>query len=189
MSIASYRRNVSRRVTGPRKETCLPAALEQISPHHGYEPEIYQDYTNFINWFFLFNACELDNYVGELKDMVSHLVWPLGGLACEDVLFRHANTAAGFMQHVKSLMRQDYRVVVDIKYGGNRRYDAHSVGLLPVGGEVDYVMLASNHIPKCLGGIVALTTVAEHLMADPACLRDRQNPILGANIMALPPSD
>lgn len=183
MSIASYRRNVSKRVTGHNSPTCFPAALEQISPNHSYHPGIYRDYTSFIDWFSTLSLIERDKRIGDYEEAVSQIVKPLGGFACEDVLFSRATTTTGFLRVIRPLLSEGFRVVVDIS---RARGTTHAVGLLPVGREMDHVTLVSTHIPKCLGGIVDLRQIADHL-AVPEETYMPGHPLNNANITALPP--
>jgi hypothetical protein len=187
MSIASYRENEKRRVTGQRKPTCLPAALEQISPNHSYRPAIYSYYHEWGDWFGTLPYSERMKgvYSPEYEDMINRLVRPLGGLSCDDIVFSSVTTPMGFKRAVKPLLKEGYRVVTDIKYGGDPRYLVHAVGLLPT-GEDGFVTLVSNHIPKCLAGIVTLQQVGERVAVGEDPYRPKY-PFNNANVWGLPP--
>jgi hypothetical protein len=188
MSIASYRRNVSKRVTGINTPTCFPAALEQISPRHSYRADIYRDYSSFVDWFCTLTLKQRDEHVSDYEDMVSHLVKPLGGFACEDIQFSRATTTSGFLRVVRPLLRDGFQVTVDISRSGGSSATVHTVGLLPAGHETDHISLVSTHIPKCLQGIVDLRTVASHLaVVEETYLPG--HPLNNANIAAVPPLD
>jgi len=187
MSIDSYKRNVSKRVTGRSFPTCFPAALEQISPNHGYRPNIYRDYSDFINWYCSLTLKERDKRLNEYEGMISHMVKPLGGLACEDLVLSRATTPAGFLRVVRPLLSEGFRVTVDISRSGGKTATVHTVGLLPVETETDHVTLVSTSVPNCLSGIVTLRQVADHLAISNLTYSAGYHPVNNANILALPP--
>lgn len=181
MSIASYKRNVKRGVTGPYSDTCFPSALEQLSPY-SMPPRVYTEYKEFVDWWGNFSKTQRAKHNEECKEMFDHILRPLGGLSCEDVLFKRARTVLGFTRIVLSLLREDYQIAVDVRtYGGT-----HTVGLLPT-GDPEYFMLLSTYIPKRLEGPVTLSHVGSCLVqpTDPFIAR---YPFNDANITALPPA-
>lgn len=186
MSITSYELNVSRRVTGKNKPTCFPAALEQISPFYEYDPDIYRDYSSFINWYCSMSLKKREKHVDELTEMYDELFLPLGGLSSEDALFRRASTPVGWMRIVRKLLTEDYGVVADIRYGPNR-YESHAVGILPVpDAGPERVTLVSTHIPTKLQGVVGLIDVAQAMYYVPEIYATRPVNIDNANIVAIP---
>ena len=185
MSIASYRRNVTRRVTGANFSTCFPAALEQISPYHGYRPNIYREYSSFVDWYCSFTLKERDRYIGDYEDMISQIVRPLGGFACDDIEFSRATSTSGFLRVVRPLLAEGYRVTVDISRSGGSSATVHTVGLLPVGSEIDHVTLVSTHVPACLRGIVSLRQIANHLAVTEETYIPG-HPLNNSNIVGLP---
>ena len=187
MSIASYRKNVARRVAGKYKPVCLPAALEQISPQ-AYRPQIYREYHEFMNWFSAIPPDKSEKYNPEVEELYERLVRPLGGLAFEDLIFKRANTPLGWMRIVNQLIREECRIVADIRYG-KTLYSSHSVGIIPVSGQEDHVQLVSTHVPKPLEGIVPLQRVADRFMSvHPVYRHIPGYPMNDANIIALPPA-
>lgn len=183
MSIASYKRNEKRGVTGPYKPTCFPASLEQLSPY-GLPPKAYTEYLDFIGWYFSIRGRdERDKHNPEYKEMFDNLVVHLGGLSCKDVIFRRANTSLGLVRIVKDLVRQDYQVAIDVRMQGK---GIHTVGLLPT-GEEDYYTLVSNQIPQSLQGIVKLQDIAPRLSLHGEKYM-KEYPFSNANITALPPA-
>jgi hypothetical protein len=184
MSIVSYERNVGRHVTGPFLPTCFPAALEQISPDHSYKPGIYQNYSEFNEWWGKIRRRERIHHMPEYAD---GLVEPLGGYSYEDMVFSRATTPMGLARVVRRLLSEDYRVTVDIKYAISGAYNAHTVGLLPTGYE-GHVSLVSTHVPKCLSGIVTLEQIGERL-AISAFPHRPEYPFSDANVLALPSAD
>jgi len=123
-------------------------------------------------------------YNEEYQEMIDKLVKPLGGLACEDLLFSRATTARGFVRVVKPLLAEGYGVLADIRYTTNQKYLAHSVGILPT-KETGYVTLVSNHIPKCLEGVVSLHQVGERI-AIGEDVHKPDYPFSDSNIWAIP---
>jgi hypothetical protein len=183
MSIQSYRKNRSLGVTGPRSDNCFPAALEQVSPNHSYDPSIYTDYSDWVHWYYSFPLKERDGLFREYEEIVDHLVRPLGGLACEDLRTSRAETTRGFLRVVRPLLEDDWRVTV---LTGGLSTVCHAVGLLPVGGETDQVVLVSTNIPQYFQGIIDIRQVADHLSVYEE-KRIPGHPLNAANIIALPP--
>ncbi len=180
MSIASYRRNVARRVTGPFIPTCFPAALEQISPYHSLPPGVYREYKDFVNWYGQLRREARETNNDELEYVIDRIVGSLGGLTCRDVLFKRAETPLGFKRIVNQLIAQDYRVAVDVSTGRG----AHTVGLLPLPEEGLYT-LVSTQLPQTLQGVVTLDHISQRLFHH----QDRhmsRYPFSDANITALP---
>src|SRR3989344_8226428 len=182
MSIASYRRNVGRRVTGQFFPTCFPSALEQISPY-GLNPDSYRDYRDFTDWFCSFPVDERDDLNPEVEEMLNYLFSNLGGLAVEDVAFKRATTPIGLRRVLHSLFDEDYQVAVEIDW--HKGWDVtHTLGLLPV--DRDHVIAVSNYVPKSLSGIVHIDRIAERLaVTDDKYMPDF--PFNNSNITALPP--
>lgn len=179
MSIASYRRNVARGVTGPYKPTCFPASLEQLSPY-SIPAQAYLEFTNFIGWYYNLRKEHRDQALDQFTEALDGLVQTLGGLCCEDLIFKRATTAIGLKRVVNRLIADDFSVAIDIRTQGG----THTVGLIPV--EEGYFTLVSNHIPPKLQGIVTLDALIPRLNVP----KDRympDYPINDANITALPP--
>src|SRR5205807_5751291 len=109
MSIPSYRRNVSLGVTGQYSPTCLPASLEQISPYHKLDPDIYVDYRRFINHYHKLNKRQWNP---AWKVTIDCILEELGGFTHEDVVFERAHTYGEFSRIVRKLIRADFRIVV-----------------------------------------------------------------------------
>jgi hypothetical protein len=160
MSVASYERNVAKNVTGPEFPTCFPSALEQLAPRHGYHPDVYRDYTDYIETIADMPGRKMVTVCPETKAVYNHLLGSLGGLTFDDAEFRHARTPLAWMRIVKAMHRQGMAVVADVHY--QNRYVAHSVGIVPVEGK-DMVELVSTHIPKDLRGVVPLQRVAQKM--------------------------
>lgn len=182
MSLASYRRNVSRRVTSPYLPTCFPAALEQVWPHHGYRPSVYENYKEFIEWYCSMNKARREAHSADYEEMVNMLVRPLGGLSCEDVIFKHVNTPLGFVRVVNKLLNEECSVVADIRVC----LGPHAVGIIPT-HEPGFVTLVSNQIPEKLQGVIPIQAVAERFLPN----NDKpmtDYPFNNANILALPPA-
>jgi hypothetical protein len=185
MSIASYERNRARRVAGPHLPVCLPAALEQVSTHYGYRPQVYRDYREFDAWWGSFKPIERNKNNVHYEEMLNNLLKPLGGLACEDVRFSHATNPRGWLWVVRQMLSESMDVVADINYSGHT-YVCHSVGILPT-PQPDYVTLVSTHLPKKLQGIVPLQRVAEHMFYVPEIDKpSARYPFNDANIMGIP---
>jgi hypothetical protein len=185
MSIASYERNVARKVTGPDFPVCFPASLEQVSSNYSYRPRVYRDYGEFIEWWDKIPPKRRHENDIFYEDMLNDLLKPLGGLACEDVQFSQATTPVGWMRVVKRALREEMQVVADIRYCTSI-YTCHSVGILPTPQE-NYVTLVSTHIPKPLQGIVPLQRVAERMYYIPAIDSPSQRfPFRTSNIVVLP---
>ncbi len=181
MSIASYRRNVRKGVTGPYIPTCFPAALEQISPEHSLRPGVYRDYTDFVRWYSELSKRRRQDENGEFETIINEVVAGLGGISCKDVIFKRAETCLGLKRIVNRLLAEDYRVAVDVAIGRG----THTVGLLPL-PEPGYFILASTQLPKTLEGVVTLDHVAKRLMV-PCEPHLSAYPFSDANITALPP--
>ncbi len=182
MSIASYKANERRRVTGPFMPTCFPASLEQVSPDHRLPPRTYQNWLDFLDWYESLSKKEKERAVPEQGEAMEDMFRSLGGFCCEDVVFKRANTPLGCIRIINRLIEEEYRVVIDIDY--RRREDYyHSVGLVPI--ERGYVTLVSNQIPRGLEGVIPLGKVARRLAMDPEpCVA--AYPYNNANITALP---
>lgn len=180
MSIASYRRNVARGVTGPRKPTCYPAAIEQILPNHALRPDTYVYYKDFAEWIAQYGPKQRETFLEECEEAYDYLFANLGGLSCKDVDFRRANSVLGFKRIVNQLLRDGFDVVVDVAMG----HEPHAVGLVPL-PEEGYFYLASTHLPKTLQGVVTLDHIGQRLHY-PVDRHFDAYPFNDANITAIP---
>jgi len=186
MSIKSYRRNVEKNVAGPHLPVCFPASLEQVSPYHSYRPGIYNEYVDFVEWFSDFSIEErkTQEIMIAYDEMIDRLVRPLGGLAIEDVIFKKISTPIGLIRAVNQLVKEDCRIVMDIRYGSyNSQKTAHSVGVVPV--QPGYVTLVSTHVPKELRGVIPVPLLADKL----AINREKHHavhPASTANVLGIP---
>lgn len=186
MSIKSYERNVLRGVAGPDIGVCLPASLEQVSPNHSYRANIYTEYLDFVDYLDALNNKDRRSKeaLDEYERIMERLIRPLGRQALDNMILSRVNTELGFISKIRKLHDNDYRVVVDIKYGKhNPDKSVHSVGLIPV--ERDYVTLVSTHVPRCLQGIISTQQLAGRI----ATTKDTEikgHPIATANIIAIP---
>lgn len=118
----------------------------------------------------------LDQYTEALDDLVQ----TLGGLCCQDLIFKKATTAIGLKRIVNRLIGDDYSVALDVR----TQTGIHTVGLIPI--EEGYFTLVSNHIPPKLQGVITLDALMPRLNIP----NDRpmsRYPINDANITALPP--
>lgn len=186
MSINSYKKNVERGVAGPNLGVCLPASLEQISPNHSYRSNIYTEYLEFVNYLDALDSKERRSReaLDEYEAIMERIIRPLGRRALDNLILSRVNTERGFISKIRMLHNNDYRVVVDIKYGKhNPDKSVHSVGLIPV--EQDYVTLVSTHIPRCLQGIISTTQLASRI-ATTKETEIKGHPIATANILAIP---
>lgn len=184
MSIASYRRNVRLGVTGRDTETCCPAALEQVSPRHGFEPEIYTKYLEFVNWYDALEGQDRRQRNPAYKRMISEMAWQLGEVEYDDIEFYRAETYREFSNIVRTLMRHEYRVVVDTIAEGFED-DCHAIGLQPL--DESLYRARSTWVPPQLHGAITLRAVFGeiYMHKDPPRLRYTFN---DANITALPPA-
>lgn len=184
MSIRSYQENVKLRVTGPNMPVCFPASLEQVSPHHRYRPTIYRNYKDFVNYLDELSIEELKSLRAlELQeDMLEELVKPLGGLVLEDVIMKDIRTELGLKRAINDY-KEDYGMVVDIKYGRTNSRAVHSVGIIAI--EENSLMLFSTHVPYKLRGIITPAKLAISL----AISEDKRvagHPLSTANFLAIP---
>lgn len=184
MSIASYRRNVKRRVTGPFLPTCFPAALEQISPQNSLPPSTYVAYRKYISDLTSLPRYEREQCQEEEEEALNGIFRSLGRLTCEDVTFKRANTSVGLKRIVNRLMLDECRVVVQVSQ--KSWYESHSVGLLHT-PDKEHFVLVSTHIPKSMQGLVTLDQVASKL-ALPSDRHMSRYPFNDANVTALPPA-
>lgn len=183
MSVRSYRRNVERKVTGAGLPTCFPAALEQISPNHALHPEVYKDYQEFIKSYDSMNKRQRNP---AYKDMINWIVEDLGDLTCNDLIFTRAHTYGEFSRIIRKLIRQTFRVSVDIVSPGTTDGSFHTVGLIPTELNNEF-KLVSNQIPAPLRGIVTLSEVYPYIAQPKEEFRPRY-PFNDSNITALPPA-
>lgn len=186
MSIASYNRNVERGVAGPDLPVCFPASLEQISPNHSYRPKVYTDYLDFLEYYEPLSekAKASAEVMDEYEKIVEKIIRPLGKYALDNLIYRHINTEQGLVAHVNRLHDENYRVMVDIKYGNaDASNQVHSLGLIPI--EKDYVTLVSTHVPVNLRGVISLRQLAGRI-AIVNDIRNRAHPIATANLLAIP---
>ena len=184
MSISSYRRNVERRVAGPKLPDCFPASLEQISPYHSYRPHIYTYYKEFVDYLDSLTMSELatTKVHKEHEDMIEYLINPLGGYLLSDIVLKTINTEIG-LKRALNQYSDDHRIVVDVKYGNNSKRAVHSVGV--VKHDQEHISLLSTHVPEKLRGIISIGRLATSL----AINEDnsvRNHPIATANFLALP---
>lgn len=186
MSINSYKKNVERGVAGPDIGVCLPASLEQISPNHSYRPSIYTTYLEFVDYLDNLNNKQRRERetLEEYEAIMERLVRPLGRTAVDNMILSRINTERGFISKIRKLHDNDYRVVVDIRYGKNNPdRSVHSVGLIPI--ERDFVTLVSTHVPKCLQGIISTEQLASRIaITDEPEIKG--HPISTANVLAIP---
>jgi hypothetical protein len=185
MSIKSYTINVERNVAGPHLPVCFPAAIEQISPY-SYRPKIYTEYKEFVDYLDTLSIDEFKSTstITEYESVIDSLVRPLGGLAINDLVMKSIKTPLGLKRAINELINEDYRIVLDIKYGSVSKDRAvHSVGLIPV--ERDYVTLVSTHIPKDLRGIISLSKLATRLAVSNEPYLSN-HPLRNANLVAFP---
>ena len=186
MSIRSYQRNVDRKVTGPQLPVCFPAAIEQVSPRNSYRPNVYRNYREFVNYLDSLTLEELKKkeVLEEYETVIEDLVRPLGGLALEDLVMKRITTPLGLFRAFNSLVADDYRIIIDIKYGNaSQARSVHSVGIIPV--QDDLVTLVSTHVPKQLQGIIPLSKVAKHLAISTES-PTKGHPLGTANLIAIP---
>lgn len=184
MSISSYRRNVSLGVTGKFTETCYPAALEQLSPRNRFEPTMYRKYARFAKWY--------ENLEGQgkrqgnpaYKDMLSEMAWSLGEVEFDDIEFERADTYRDFSRIVRTMLRHDYRVAIDVRIVDCPPPDYHAIGIVSVGD--DYYRGVSTWMPQPLRGYFDLRQAFEtiYMHDDPPRVL---YPFNDANITALPP--
>lgn len=184
MSISSYRRNVERRVAGPRLPVCFPAALEQISPHHSYRPHIYTYYREFVEYLDTLTILESASTEvhEEHEAMVEYLINPLGGYLLSDIVLKTINTEIG-LKRALNQYSDDHRIVVDVKYGNNSKRAVHSVGV--VRHDQEHISLLSTHVPEKLRGIISIGRLATSLAINEDN-RVVDHPIATANFLALP---
>lgn len=188
MSVSSYRLNVAKGVTGASTYTCFPAALEQVSPSHRFDPEVYLRYKDTIDLVESFEGQDLRKKNPILRDLYADLAERLG---CHygDILFERLRSIGEFSERVIELLDSSHRVVVDIMtegcHGGSNGF-VHSVGISPVGDICNgLVRLRSTWVPKQLSGVVGLESVYPHLsqLNDPPRKRFEFN---DANMSAFP---
>lgn len=185
MSISSYRRNVSRGVTGKYTNTCFPAALEQVSPGNRLEPRIYRKYERFINWHYRLEGQDKRQYNPAYKDMLADMAWGLGEVDFDDIEFDRAETYKDFSRIVRQLIRHEYRVSVEVVTDNCLKDESHALGIIAVGD--DYYRMASTWVPRALHGYVGLRQVFEEVITHKDEYRERY-PFHDANITALPPA-
>lgn len=184
MSIASYRRNVEKKVAGPRLPVCFPAALEQVSPKHSYRPQIYITYREFTEYLDSLSREDLNSrrVLSEYEDMTEYLLKPLGGIALSEVIMKKINTEIG-LKRAMNAYSEDHRIIVDVKYGNNPERSVHSVGVVPI--DAENVFLVSTHIPANIKGIITLTKLATRLAISEEN-RVQEHPFATANFLAIP---
>lgn len=179
MSLSSYRHNVALGVTGSTMPTCLPAALEQISPRHELEPVTYRHYRGFIRRA---DFSDTRQYNAEQSLILDEIAQSLGGLSCRDVETELVHNVADFRQVVRYFLDAGWRVAVNVEDAKDKN---HTVGLLRV-GEGKRVRLVSNYIPRGLVGKVTLAQVFPHLVHPDSPKLTRYNRYVHANVLALP---
>ena len=184
MSIKSYKKNVEKRVAGPRLPVCFPASLEQISPKHGYRPSIYKNYRDFTEYLDSLSFEQLNSrkVLEESEDMAEYLLRPLGGMALSDIVMKTIRTEIG-LKRAMSQYSADNRIVVDVKYGNNSRRNVHTVGVVSL--DADNLFLVSTHIPANIRGIISVSKLATRL-AQTEDNRVLNHPFATANFLAIP---
>lgn len=185
MSMSSYRRNARLGVTGPKTNTCFPAAFDKISPYYGIAAETYRGYKKFMRQYDLLEGQERRKINPTYKEFIDRFAWELGGYTYNDVIFERAETYREFSNTVRKLMRHEYRVAVDVLIDGYEDM-LHPVGLIPLNDEKSY-RAVSNWIPPCLYGAIALHEVWETTGIPNEPYRMRY-PFNNSNITALPPA-
>lgn len=186
MSIKSYNKNVEKGVAGPEIGVCLPASLEQISPNHSYRSNIYTEYLEFVDYLDSLTNKERRSkeVLEEYEQIMERLVRPLGRKAVNNMILSRITTERGFITKIRQLHDNDYRIVVDIRYGtSSPDKSVHSVGLIPV--ERDFVTLVSTHVPKCLQGVISTEFLASRIAISTET-EVRGYPISTANLLAIP---
>ena len=186
MSLSSYRRNVRRGVTGADKPTCYPSSLEKISPRHKLSPETYIEYQRFIRRWETLQGHEKRQINPTYKKLIGQMAWELGEVEFDQVVFERADTYRAFSSVVRTLLRHEYRVSVDIQVAGYGKDFSHPVGLIPVDDDGG-LRVVSNWIPRDLHGVITLREIYEtvdHCNDPPRILY----PFNDANITALPPA-
>lgn len=183
MSVSSYRKNVWLGVTNKDTDTCYPAALEQISPGFRLDPSTYAHYRHFIGSFDRMRAAKPYRMSQKLESLIGEITLQLG---CEpdDVRFERVDTYREFSNCVRTFLRHDYRVAVDLSIEGVRD-EAHPVGLVQY--DEDSFKLVSNWVPLGLGGFVTKREIFENMDFANEPFRIRY-PFNAANITALPPA-
>lgn len=180
MSLRSYRRNVALGVTGARKPTCLPAALEQISPDHKLPPATYKSYRGFIRRL---DVSEVRRANAQQREMLDEILPYLGGISCRDLELARVKTCLDFRRLIRELASDEYRVAVQLDLGW--RGVMHTVGLLPV--EEDRFKLVSNHVPRALAGVVTPDQIFPRLeQPQDYPTLTKFNRFVMANVLALP---
>lgn len=182
MSMASYRRNEARGVTGPYLPTCFPASLEQMCPYGGLRPKTYRNYLEFIDWYYPLKKTRREANNEHYKEMMDVVAWDLGKLSCEDLVFKQATTPRGMERILRKLWAEDYSVIVDIRVSRG----IHAVGVLPT-PEPNFVTLVSNQIPPNISGVIPLSEVTKRMHPNNDKFMS-QYPFNNANITALPPA-
>jgi hypothetical protein len=184
MSIKSYRKNVEKKVAGPRLPVCFPAALEQVSPNHSYRPQIYRTYKEFTEYLDGLSIVELSSkkVISECEDMADYLLRPLGGLLLNDIVMKTINTEIG-LKRAMNAYSDDHRIVVDVKYGNSSRRSVHTVGVVSL--DADNLFLVSTHIPANIRGIISVSKLATSL-ARTEDNRVPEHPFATANFLAIP---
>jgi hypothetical protein len=120
----------------------------------------------------------------EYETVIEDLVRPLGGLALEDLVMKRITTPLGLFRAFNSLVADDYRIIIDIKYGNaSQARSVHSLGIIPV--QDDLVTLVSTHVPKKLQGIIPLSKVANHLAISTES-PTKGHPLGTANLIGIP---
>lgn len=186
MSMSSYRRNVARGVTGIKTDTCYLASLEKISPYNQLSPETYIAYQRFMGSYFTYEGQEKRKVNPQYKELIRQMAWELGEVEFDQVAFERADTYRAFSSTVRSLLRHEYRVSVDIQIEGYGDRTAHPVGLIPVDDEGRFKVV-STWTPQLLRGVVTLRDIYDTIdfCVDPPSVR---YPFNDANITALPPA-
>lgn len=188
MSMASYKQNVRRGVTGRMLPTCLPAALEKISSKHRLPPNIYSQYQEFVAWYETLDDLGHLKATTEHETVINDIVKNLGGLSCERLVFRNITRRYRLREYLGRMVSSSYRVVLDLELpGGN-----HAVGILPT-DESHLYQLTSNWVPSRLHGKVSaddlFPLLAHHPEVEiPSNLTVPYHPLNSANLTALPPS-
>jgi len=177
MSLRSYRRNVALGVTGASTPTCLPAALEQVSPYNQLPPDIYKAYRKHAKDSDLASTRELN---ARKREVFAKIAPHLGKFTCEDIEMELAPTEQIFKDMVACYTGLGWRIAVNLE---DDRGPMHSVGLIPE--KWSRFKLVSNYVPDELGKLATLHQIFPYLHQPDGELT-RHNRYLEANMILVP---
>lgn len=178
MSVRSYQRNRALGVTGTRMPTCLPAALEQISPNNHLSPAVYRSYRRY--------AKNSDDYTSKREQnarkrgIVDEIAPYLGNFTCRDIEMELAPTEQIFTEMIGWYSKLGWRIAVNLV---DTKDPLHSVGLIPE--KWGRYKLMSNYVPDELGKLATLHQIFPHLY-QPEGELTRYNRYLEANVLIVP---